>query len=110
MLTCVVAVQNQRPSLQTNRESTTKQEVSNTSISQKYCEPVLYLPESSEGTRAMAGNSPTSPLPGVTRGGVKQAAPLGSLGSITIHSPIGAGMGVRRKGRDQESLGVPREG
>jgi len=37
----------------------------------------------------MAGNSPTSPLPGVTRGGAK-AAPIGSLGSITIHSPLGS--------------------
>ncbi|CAJ1422738.1 unnamed protein product [Effrenium voratum] len=37
----------------------------------------------------MAGNSPTSPLPGVTRGG-KAPTPLGSLNSITIHSPLGS--------------------
>ena len=38
---------------------------------------------------AMAGNSPTSPLPGVTRGGGRPA-PIGSLTSVTMHSPIGS--------------------
>ncbi len=37
----------------------------------------------------MAGNSPTSPLPGVTRGGARQP-PIGSLTSISVHSPIGS--------------------
>lgn len=37
----------------------------------------------------MAGNSPTSPLPGVTRGGGRPA-PIGSLTSVTMHSPIGS--------------------
>lgn len=43
----------------------------------------------------MANQSPTSPLPGVTRG---RAAPIGSLNSITIHSPVGSLSSVNANG------------